>query len=161
MAIYLKLSTIDGPVTQKGFEKQIELSSGVFGASRNIPQETKNLQNRAIDEVEISVFSITKDWDGVSSGKLFESICQGTTNLTAQISFTSQTDSGSLTYLTIQLTNVGLSNYRISGTNGPLPMESITLSFTKIEVTPYTVGSDKKPVKGGVIQFDLSTGVAS
>ncbi|MBW4024269.1 MAG: type VI secretion system tube protein Hcp [Proteobacteria bacterium] len=162
MAIYMKLSTIDGPVTQKGFEKQIELNAVQLGASREIPQQTKNLQNRAIAEVNIAALSIQKEWDGVSSAKLFESICKGDTNLSATLSFTSQTDAGSLTYLTVQLTSVGLSSYSFSGVGGGgLPMESIGLSFTKIEVTPYTVGSDKKPVKGGVVQFDLATGVSS
>jgi type VI protein secretion system component Hcp len=163
MAIYMKLSTINGPVTQQGFEKQIELTSVNMSAARAIPQNTKNLDNRAIDEVEIAYISVDKQWDGISSAKLFESICQGTTNLTAEISFTSQTNSGSLTYLTIQLTNVGLSVYscNASGGSSGLPTESLSLSFTKIEITPYTVGSDKKPVKGGVVQFDLSTGVAS
>ena len=164
MAIYMKLSTINGPVTQEGFKEQIELTYVNMDARRSIPQGTKNLDNRAIAEVEVSYIAIQKQWDGVSSAKLFESICQGTTNLTATISFTSQTNAGSLTYLTLELTNVGLASYNCSaagGANGDLPSEQISLSYTKVQITPYTVGSDKKPVKGGVVQFDLSTGVAS
>jgi type VI protein secretion system component Hcp len=164
MAIYMNLTTIPGPVTQEGFAKQIELVSVNFSANRDIPQGTKNLDNRAIAEVQIGYINVTKQWDGMSSAKLFESICQGTTNLTATISFTSQNSAGSLTYLTIELTNVGLANYGCSGSGGPggeLPIEGLELSFTKIQITPYTVGSDKKPVKGGVVQFDLSTGATS
>lgn len=162
MAIYLLLTTINGPVTQTGFSNQIELTAASFAATRVIPQQTKNLANRHLDEVELSYMNISKAWDADSSGGLFQSICKGTMDLTATLSFTSQATSGPLTYLTIKLSNVGLANYALDGDGGAgLPRESITLSYTKIEITPYTAGSNSTPVKGAVVQFDLSTGVAS
>ena len=162
MAIFLKLDKIEGPVTQKAFEKQIELNACSVGAQRPIPQQSKNDQNRAVSEVSVSYVEINKDWDGVSSAKLFESITNGVTDMTAEISYTSQTDKGSLTYLTVKLTNVGLASYALGsmGVSG-MPTESMALAFTEMEITPYTVGSDKKPVKGGVVKYDLATGVTS
>ena len=162
MAIYMKLTTIKGPVKQQGFEDQIELSSFGMSAYRHIPQETKSIENRSVAEAQINYVDIDKIWDGVSSTKMLESMLKGTMNMTAEISFTSQTDGGSLTYLTVKLENVGLAAHMLScDSGGNLPRESAKLSFTKVEITPYTVGSDKKPVKGGVMHHDLSTGVNS
>lgn len=160
MAIYLNLGTIKGPAEQQGFKDQIELQSFTIGAARNIPQQTKSVKNRGMDEAQYDYANISKEWDGVSSTKLLDSLNRGTMNMPAEISFTSQTDSGSLTYLTIKLENVGLVSYAVSASSG-LPCETITLAFTKIEVTPYTLDSDKKPVKGAVIAHDLPTGVSS
>ena len=36
MAIYMKFHGIEGDITTKGFEKQIEILSFSFGANRNI-----------------------------------------------------------------------------------------------------------------------------
>ncbi len=46
MAIYLQLSTINGPVTQRGFDNQIELTNVELSASRAITRHTKNLGRR-------------------------------------------------------------------------------------------------------------------
>jgi type VI secretion system secreted protein Hcp len=164
MAIYMKIegsTKIDGPVTVKGFEKQIELATFNIGGSRHIPQQTKSDQNRSSDEPQVGYANASKQWDGLASAKLFESLVKGVMDMTATVTFTSANDGGPLTYQTVKLTNMGLTSYSMHSTGGPnagVPSESLTMSFTKIEFTPYTVGSDKKPVKGGVVSFDLPTG---
>jgi type VI protein secretion system component Hcp len=161
MAIYLNISTIKGPAEQEGFKDQIEVISCSFAANRDIPQQTKSVKNRSMSEAQYAYVNISKEWDGISSAKLLDSLNRGTMNMSAEISFTTQTDSGSLTYLTVKLENVGLVQYGFGASGGGMPSETITLAFTNIEVTPWTLGSDKKPVKGGVIKHDLPTGVSS
>jgi type VI protein secretion system component Hcp len=101
-------------------------------------------------------------WDGVSSAKLFQSICKGDMNMTATISFTNA-DTPAVTYLEVSLTNVALARYSVSGFGGAsgLPTEDLLLSFTAIQWTPYTIGSDKKAKKGGIVKMDLPSGTLS
>ena len=84
-------------------------------------------------------------------------------DMTAKISFTNA-DSPAATYLEVDLTNVALARYSVRGAGGAatdLPTEDLTLSFTSIQWTPYTIGSDKKAVKGGMVKCDLPTGAVS
>lgn len=161
MAIYMKLSTIEGPVTTKGFEKTIELLSFNVSAHRPLIQPTRSEQNRGNAEATVEMATITKLWSGVDSTKLFQSIMKGDMNITATISFTNA-DSPPVTFLQAVLSNVAIARYSIRGNgNSEMPVEDIILSFTDIEWTPYTIGSDKKPVKGNMVKYTLPTGTVS
>jgi type VI protein secretion system component Hcp len=166
MAIYMQFSgenIIEGPVTTKPFEKAIELTSFNTGCSRHLSQPTRSEQNRGHAEADIDMVFVSKLWDGVSSAKLFSSLVNGIMNMTAKISFTNA-DSPPAKYLEVDLTNVALARYSVRGAGGAatdLPTEDLTLSFTAIQWTPYTIGSDKKAKKGAMVKFDLPTAEVS
>jgi type VI protein secretion system component Hcp len=163
MAIYMKLSKITGPVATGPFADTIELTSFTAGASRHLSQPSRSEQNRGHAEADIDMVFVSKMWDGVSSAKLFQSLVKGDMDLTATISFTNA-DSPAATYLEVALTNVALARYGIRGAGGTatdLPTEDLTLSFTAMQWTPYTIGSDKKAKKGGMVKVDLPTGDVS
>lgn len=164
MAIYMKLSGINGPVEVSDFKDQFELTSFTHSATRDIGQPTRSQQNRGRSEPHIDYVYVQKMWDGVSSSKLFQSLVKGDMNMTATISFTNA-DNPPATYLQVVLSNAAIAHYSVSGAGTPpgggttdLPTENLTLSFTAIEWTPYTIGSDKKPKKGDVVKHDLTTG---
>jgi type VI secretion system secreted protein Hcp len=56
MAIYLKLGGVEGEVTTKGFEKQIEIMSASFGTARNIASAARKTNNRETSEPSQSPF---------------------------------------------------------------------------------------------------------
>jgi type VI secretion system secreted protein Hcp len=63
MAIYLKFDGVEGDVTTKGFEKQIEILSFRFGTNRNIKTAARKNTNRESDEPHLSTVSLVKLWD--------------------------------------------------------------------------------------------------
>jgi len=159
----MKLDKIKGSISTSSFTETIELISFNTGCSRNLSQPTGSQQNRGKAVAEVDMVRVSKMWDGVSSAKLFQSIAKGDMEINATISFTNA-DSPPQTYLEIELTNVALASYRISGAGGSsmdVPAEDMTLSFTAIQWTPYTIGSDKKPKKGDIVKHDLTTGTVS
>jgi type VI secretion system secreted protein Hcp len=164
MAIYLKLDKIDGPVTTKGFEKTIELLTFSGGADRHMNQPSRSEKNRGHAEAEVPMINVSKMWDGVSSAKIFESVLKGDMDMTGTISFTNA-DSPPVAYLEIELKNVGISSYILSGSNASavteVPNEQMFLSFTDIQITPFTIGSDKKANKGSMVKHSLTSGETS
>ncbi|MBV8457972.1 MAG: type VI secretion system tube protein Hcp [Acetobacteraceae bacterium] len=163
MAIYMKLDKITGPVQTGPFKDTIELTSFSTGASRHLSQPTRSEQNRGHAEADIDMVFVSKLWDGVSSAKLFQSVAKGEMDMTATISFTNA-DTPASTYLEVCLTNAAIARYSVRGSGGAatdLPTEDLTISFTAIQWTPYTVDSKGKPTKGGMVKMDLPTGTLS
>lgn len=70
MAIYLKYDGVDGNVTTKGFEKQIELNSASFGAGRSMGMSARTDVNRGHAEPRLTEISVSKGWDDMASGLL-------------------------------------------------------------------------------------------
>lgn len=156
MAIYLKLDGVEGEVTTKGFEKQIELLSFSFGANRNIRAARRTDKNRESDEPNISEVTLLKRWDPTSSSKLFEETVAGKLNHTATLTFTTTSDGSVEKYLEIELTDAGVSNFQMSDGGGDKPTESLGLNFAKIQYRPFTV-DDKKTAKAGkAVMYDLT-----
>src|SRR4051794_8640087 len=155
MAIYLKYDGIDGDVTTKGYEKQIEILSATLAASRSIRISARREANRETSEPSMSELHLTKEWDPVSSSKLFEESVAGKLNHKAVITFTNTVEGGIERYMEIELTDAGVSNFQVSALNNGAPNESFSLNFAKIQYTPFTVGADKKPTKGKAVTYDL------
>ena len=151
MAIYLKYDGIDGAVTTDGFSKWIELNSFQWGISRAIGTAARGSLSREHSEPSISEVTVTKIMD-VSAPKLFLEAVAGPLNKKVTIKLTTTTQDKVDTFLTYELENTGISNYSVSS-GGDMPMESITLNYTKITErfiamdpsiagSPETVGYD-------------------
>jgi len=156
MAIYLKYDGVEGDVTTKGFEKQIELLSAALGASRNINTAARRETNRENSEPNISEIQLTKEWDPVSSSKLFEESVAGKLNHKAVITFTNTVEGAVEKYLEIELTDAGVGSLHMSSGSEGAPSESFSLNFAKIEYKPFTVGADKSAKAGKSVSYDLS-----
>jgi type VI secretion system secreted protein Hcp len=157
MAIYMKLDKIKGGVETGSFKDTMELTHFSAGCSRALSQPTGSQQNRGKAAIEVDMVNVSKTWDGHSSAKLFESLAKGDMDIEATISFT---NADKQTYLEVELTKVALAKYSISGAGGPdmdVPHEDLTLSFTAIKWTPYTIDSTNKANKGGMVKYDLTT----
>ncbi|HXP06380.1 MAG TPA: type VI secretion system tube protein Hcp [Stellaceae bacterium] len=130
MAIYMKYGSIPGSVTTSGFEKWTELTSFQWGVRRGVGSPTSTGLSREATEPTLSEVVVTKEMD-VSAPKMFLEGVAGLLNNTVLIKFTTTTKNTVVTFLTYELDNTCVSSYSISS-GGDLPMESITLNFTKI-----------------------------
>lgn len=144
---------INGEVTAAGHEQWIDLDSVNWGATRGITAATGTNQNREATSVSINEFTITKVIDDASPYLLKES-CIGT-GKQVTIALTKTGDKLE-TYLEYVLKDVMISGYHVN-TDGERPVETITMSFTKIEQS-YTPFDDANKAQASVKNsYDLST----
>ena len=157
MAIYMKFGSIDGDVTTAGYEKWIELQSALFGVSRHT---TTGAGDKAREGAhpEISELKITKHFDSASS-KLLQNSLAGKFDNDVTIDMTATTKNKLETYLEIELEKCGITSYQHSASPGQVPVESLTLNFTKITFSPSPLNVQGVPMRGGIVTFDLNTQV--
>jgi len=151
MAIYMQYNGIDGAVTTQGFINWIELNSFQWAISRDIGTAARGALSRESSEPMIAEVTVTK-YMCKSAPKLLQEAVAGPLNKTVIIKFTTTTRDKVDTFLTYQFDNVGISQYSMSS-GGEMPIESLTLNFTKVMETfvgmdpsiagsPETVGYD-------------------
>ena len=156
MAIYMKYGSISGSVTTEGFQKWIELDSFHWGVGRAIGTAARGSLSREHSEPNLSEVTVTKRSD-VASPKLFLDSVAGKLDSKVEIKFTTTTKGKVETFLTYKMENVGISGYSLSS-GGDMPVESLSLNFTKITQTftgmepgvtgsPETVGYDLTQMK--------------
>jgi type VI secretion system secreted protein Hcp len=156
MAVYMKYGSIKGPVTTEGFKDWIELQSFQWGVGRAIGTAARGSTSREHSEPSISEIVVTKLTD-VASPKLFLDAVAGKLDSKVEVKFTTTTKGKVETFLTYKMENTGVSGYSLSS-GGDMPMESLTLNFTKISYTftghdpgvggsPETVGYDLTQMK--------------
>lgn len=154
--IYLKYGTIKGAVTTDGFKDWIELDSFHWGVGRAIGTAARGSTSREHSDPTLSEITVTKRTD-VGSPKLFLDAVAGKLDSKVEIKFTTTAKGKVETYLTFKLENCGLSGYSLSS-GGDMPVESLSLNFTKITKTfsgldpslsgsPETVGYDLTQMK--------------
>lgn len=156
MAIYMKFGSFKGAVTTEGYKDWIELDSFQWGVGRGIASAAHSAESRESSEPSISEIVVTKRMDK-SSPSLFTDAVAGQLNSKVDIKFTTTTKNQVTEFLTYELTNTGLSGYSVSS-GGDMPVESLSLNFTKIAYTfkgtdpavsgdPQTVGYDLTMMK--------------
>jgi len=153
MAIYMKFGSIDGPITTKGFEKWIELSSFQWGVGRGIGSAARSDTGRESSEPSISEISVTKTMD-IASNKLFQDAVGGDLSADVTLKFTATTKDTVTTFLTYVLSNTGISGYSLSS-GGDNPSESLSLNFTKVMIT-YSGLDPKTQAKPDTVGYDLT-----
>ena len=154
MAIYLEVDGITGSVTTQGFANQSELNSFQWGVSRSIGTAASGSTARESSNPTISEITVTKLADAASPD-IANYALAGQLNKKFTVHFTTTTAGQVTEFLKHELENVGLSHYSVSS-GGDLPMESMSLNFTKITTTfipmdPSVSGQNK------VVSYDLTT----
>jgi type VI secretion system secreted protein Hcp len=155
MPIYMNYNKIPGDVTADGHEAWVELNSFGFMVGRTITSPVGASADRESSAPTIGEISVTKDSD-VSSSKLFTESLQGE-GQTVQIDFC-KTDKGDMeVYNTYILTNCMISGFSVSS-GGGRPSESLTLSFTKVElkVVEMTASGDASSPRSVVYDLGLA-----
>jgi type VI secretion system secreted protein Hcp len=156
-AIYMKIEDIKGEVTTKGYEGWIEVHSAAFSVSREIAEPTGGISDRESGRARFSDFSVTKIADSTTPLLFLESVLGSGKQV--DIHFTKAIDAAVQPYYTITLSDVLVSGFSQSS-GGDVPMESMSLNFTKIK-TSFTPtdpkGGTGTPITRG---YDITTGKA-
>lgn len=152
MAIYMKFGAINGNTTTEGFKNWIELDSFTFGVSRGVSSGAGGA-TRESSAPSISEIVVTKHFD-TSSAKLYQDSVAGTFDTKVEIKMTTTTKNKVETFLTYELKDCGVSSYSLSS-GGDNPIESLSLNFTNIMVTPTPLDISGQIKKGDVVSYDL------
>ena len=152
MAIYMSFGKIEGDVTTQGYKNWIELNSFQFGVSRGVSSGAGGA-TRESSAPSISEIVVTKYFDK-SSAKLYQDSVAGAFDSKVQIKMTTTTKTAVETFLTYDLSDCGVSSYSLSS-GGDNPMESLSLNFLKVMVTPTPLDKSGQIKKGDVVSYDL------
>ncbi len=137
---FLKIEGIDGSSTDASHKGTIEVLSWSFGASNSSVGHGAGGMGSGTGKVSQKGFTITKQLDK-SSPLLFKANVSG--KAIKDMSFTGNIV-GSQEYFVVHLSNVLVSSYSMSGDQGDRPMETVSFTYQKIEVTwPKSVSSEK------------------
>ena len=156
MAIYMKIDGIDGNVSAKGHEKWIEISSAQFGLGRSIPMAVGTVSNREASHPSFSEVTMTKAMDDASP-YLFQEACTGTAkNVLVHVTKTGANALDNIVEYTLEKSM--LSSYSIS-TDGDKPIETISCSYTKIEMKYIQWSEDHTQSSQIPVSYDLGSAV--
>jgi type VI secretion system secreted protein Hcp len=150
--MFVKIGDIHGESKAEGFKNWIRLESFQYGVSRNVSSGAGG-STRESSAPNISEIVVTKYFDK-SSAKLFQDSVAGTFDTKVVIKMATTTKNMTETFLTFELTDCGVSSYSLSS-GGELPMESLSLNFLKIMVTPTPLDKSGQIKKGDVVSYDL------
>lgn len=148
----MKFGAINGNTTTEGFKNWIELDSFTFGVSRGVSSGAGGA-TRESSAPSISEIVVTKHFD-TSSAKLYQDSVAGTFDTKVEIKMTTTTKNKVETFLTYELKDCGVSSYSLSS-GGDNPIESLSLNFTNIMVTPTPLDISGQIKKGDVVSYDL------
>ena len=148
----MKFGGVEGAVTTQGYEKWIELNSMQYGVGRNVSSGSGG-NTRESSAPNISEIVITKLFD-IASPKLYQDSVAGTFDTKVEIKLNTTTKNKTETFLTFELTDCGVSSYSLSS-GGENPMESLSLNFLKVMVTPTPLDKSGQIKKGDVVSYDL------
>lgn len=158
MAIYVKIDGIEGDVTKKGHENWVDVQSMQFGVDRSISTPTGRAANRETSEPNVSEVTLMRELDK-SSPLLFKEAVVGRQGKKVQIDLVATGDPGEL-YMTYKLDNVLVSGYTVAANETGRPTETISLNFSKIEMS-YTARDAGNTGKAALrCEYDLATAKA-
>ena len=131
--IALKYEGIKGNLTAKGFEDQVKVDTLSFGIGRGISMEPGNCANREATRATVSEVTFTHPTD-TSAVSFFNEAVKGAVGRKAEFTFMQVSGDKLVPYMVYVLENCLVSSYSIAADGESDPNETISLSFTKMEV---------------------------
>jgi type VI secretion system secreted protein Hcp len=147
---------IKGNVTAAGYENWIELSSMQFGVGRGISMEVGRMANREASRPSMSEITLTKLMDNASGG-LFKASLTGVEGVTVKIHFVQTGAQKVEKFAAYELSDVLISSYSSSGSSGGAPVESLSLSYSKIVADLQGADKTNKNGQNMKVGYDLTT----
>lgn len=160
MAIYIEYEGIKGNVTADGYKDHISVNSCQFGVGRGISMEPGKMSNREATRPTISEVTLSKAAD-TSAIALFKESVTGSAGKKVKIKFVRTASDKLFEFMTYELEDVLVSGYSLSADSESDPMESISLSFSKITVTYNDFDKTNKSSSPQRAAYNLTSAVAS
>ena len=158
MAIYMNFNnnTPGGNVTATNYENWIEVDTFQFGVGRAVTMEAGAMANREATRPSISEVTVTKQLDAASGG-LFKQSVTGDAGVVVQIHVV-QTGAATVEkYATYTLEECIIASYNITASAGAAPVETISLSFAKIEADLTHADKTNVNTTNLRVGYDLTT----
>lgn len=139
---YLKIADIPGECTAPGHENSIEISSFSFGTQ--MPVSNRSTSGSPTHGAPLPQdITVTKTTDAATP-LLYAACCKGQNLKDVTISV-NRTDGagGQVEYLQIKMTDTIIANFSQGGSQGGLPIESVSFNYGSVVLTyTKTTGSD-------------------
>ena len=155
MAIYMKLGSAQGDVTESGHVGQVELIDIRWSMSRTIRSAVGVGKNRESTSAYVSEVTVTKYIDSASSN-IAQNAFVGEAQ-TCTIDFTRVDKGQEAVYRSIALTAAIISGLVNQGSGSDRPVEVLTLNFTEIAITDTTEASQGTTGSNSTVTYDLTT----
>jgi len=156
MAIYLEYEGIKGNVTADGYKNHIAVESVQFGVGRGISMEAGNLSNRESTRPSLSEITLTKAADN-SVTAIFKEAVTGSAGKKVVIKFVRTGADKVQEYMDYTLENCLVSSYSMSASAEGEPMESISLSYSKIMINYSDFDKTNKSGSPQRVGYDLES----
>jgi type VI secretion system secreted protein Hcp len=134
--MFLKLDSIEGESTAAEHDKEIEILSWSHGFSQPT-SSVRASSGSTVEKVNHSDLSITKYLDSSTDDIL--KMCwtgkQIKTGVITCLRSDGSSDNKHVVYLKIEMDDIIIANYSISGGGGDLPVENVSLNYGKIKYT--------------------------
>jgi type VI secretion system secreted protein Hcp len=156
MAIYLDFEGVKGNVTADGYKDHIAVDSLSFGVSRGISMEPGNMSNREATRPSVSEIVLTKKADN-SATSLFKEAVTGSAGKKVKIKFVQTGADKVQEFMDYSLENCLISGYSVSANAEADPVETISLSFSKIMVNYSDFDASNKSTSPQRVGYDLTT----
>ncbi len=147
---FLKFDGIKGESADKDHKGEIELDGYSWGMSRKVSSSDRSKQN----ELQLFDFDFKVDTTAASP-PLLAALAQG--KHFPQAILTARNNSTGSEYLKFKLTDIVVSSYALSGSNGQPTSDSLSLNFTKIQYNSRSSSSSASLIAA----TDWSTGSIS
>jgi type VI secretion system secreted protein Hcp len=161
-SIFMKIKDIEGESKEKNHDKWIEVQSVSWNHSRTIAAGVKSSQ-RSRGETFFNDIMIAQDMFK-GSMKLQQNAATGTVMDPVEIHFCrtgSDPAQGLETYLTIKLTDCLITSYSTGISGEGVPIESLSLNFTKVEMQYKEADAKGKLTTASEFTYNKETGSAA
>ena len=156
MAIYLEYEGIKGNVTADGYKDHIAVESVQFGVGRGISMEAGNLSNRESTRPSLSEITLSKAADN-SVTAIFKEAVTGSAGKKVVIKFVRTGADKVQEYMDYTLENCLVSSYSMSASSEGEPMETISLSYSKIMINYSDFDKTNKSGNPQRVGYDLES----
>ena len=153
MGLYMYYPGLKGDATEKGYKDWITLQSVHFGTSRSVASSVGSTAGREASVPNISEITVAKQLDAASAG-LFRASVTLSKGQSVNIAFT-RTGAQGEAYLKYQLDDVLITGHSIS-TAGDRPVEQVSISCAKFQMTVTTTDSGNNPLAPMTSGYDLA-----
>lgn len=135
--MFIKFDGVDGESKDDKHEKWIDVLSMQWDnvSSRSVPARPRRIarpqRGARAGDADITSLTLSKSYDAASVN-LMQACANGTHFASVLIEMTTSEAEGAR-FMKIELENVYVSSYSLSGGEGSVPTESVTLNFAKVD----------------------------